>query len=66
MVCKVGVIQRAERLLLLGFAAILDPAVSVWAGRVAPGALLVPALGVIAAGTLGTAIYRTVWIARRL
>lgn len=65
VVCKLGVMQRAERLLLLGFGAILDPAVSSAAGR-GPGALLVPALGLMAIGTVGTAIFRTVWIARRI
>ena len=65
VVCKVGVMQRAERLLLLGFGAILDPAVSAWTGR-AQGALLTVVLGVVAAGTLGTAVYRTWWIAVRL
>jgi len=65
VVCKLGVMQRAERLLLLGFGAILDPAVSEWTGR-ATGALLVPVLALVAAGTVGTAIFRTVWIARRL
>ncbi len=63
--CKLGVMQRAERLLLLGFGAILDPSVSAWAGR-APGALLVPVLALVAVGTVGTAVFRTVWIARRL
>jgi phosphatidylinositol phosphate synthase len=63
--CKHGVMQRAERLLALGFGAILDPAVASWTGRPS-GALLVVALGLIALGTVGTAVYRTVWIARRL
>jgi phosphatidylglycerophosphate synthase len=66
VLCKLGVMQRAERLLLLGFAAIFDPAVSAALGRAAPGAVLVPALAIIAVGTVGTAIFRTVWIARRL
>lgn len=65
VVCKLGVMQRAERLLLLGFGGILDPAVSAWAGR-ETGALLVPVLAVVAVGTLATAVFRTVWIARRL
>jgi len=65
VVCKVGVMQRAERLLLLGFGAILDPAVSSWAGR-GEGALLTVVLAVVALGTLGTAVYRTWWIAVRL
>ena len=66
VVCKVGVMQRAERLLLLGFGGLLDPTVSgLWgAGRV--GTLLVPILGLVAVGTVGTAIFRTVWIARTL
>jgi CDP-diacylglycerol--glycerol-3-phosphate 3-phosphatidyltransferase len=71
VVCKLGVMQRAERLILLGFAGILDPSASdLW--PTAPwadpggGTLLVPALTVIAFGTLGTAVFRTVWIARRL
>jgi len=66
IVCKVGILQRAERLLLLGFGGILDPVVSAWLGRPEPGALLVPVLGVVAVGTVGTAVFRTVWIARRL
>lgn len=65
VVCKLGVMQRAERLLLLGFGAILDPAVSAAVGR-GPGALLVPVLVLMALATIGTAIFRTVWIARRL
>ena len=65
VVCKLGVMQRAERLLLLGFGAILDPAVSAWTGR-GEGALLTVVLGVVAVGTLGTAIFRTWWIAVRL
>lgn len=66
VVCKVGVLQRAERLLLLGFGGLLDPAVSAWLGRPGPGALLGPVLALIAVGTLGTSLYRVAWIARRL
>ena len=65
VVAKVGVMQRAERLLLVGFGGILDPAVTEWAS-LAPGALLLTLLGLVALGTVATAIYRTVWIARRL
>lgn len=70
IVCKLGVMQRAERLIVLGFAGILDPSASdLWPDTPwgAPaGALLVPAITIIALGTLGTAVFRTVWIAQRL
>jgi CDP-diacylglycerol--glycerol-3-phosphate 3-phosphatidyltransferase len=65
VVCKVGIMQRAERLLLVGFGGILDPAVSAargWEG----GTLLLWLIGLMAVGTIGTAAYRTVWIANRL
>lgn len=65
VVCKKGVMQRAERLLAVGFGGIFDPAVSAALGR-PEGSLLLPILAVVAAGTVGTAVYRTVWIARRL
>jgi hypothetical protein len=39
--------------------------VAAWSGR-AQGALLIVAVGLVAAGTVGTAVYRTVWIAQRL
>ena len=66
VVCKLGVMQRAERLLLLGFGALLDPTVSAVWGSGGVGTLMVPVLGIIAVGTVGTAIFRTVWIAREL
>ncbi len=65
VVCKVGVMQRAERLLLLGFAGLLDPSFSGWFDK-EPGTLLAWVITLIALGTLATAIYRTVWIANRL
>lgn len=65
VVCKVGVMQRAERLLAIGLGAILDPAVSAALGR-PEGTLLLWLLVLVAVGTVGTAAYRTVWIARRL
>jgi CDP-diacylglycerol--glycerol-3-phosphate 3-phosphatidyltransferase len=65
VVAKVGIMQRAERLLLVGFGGIFDPAVTAWQGW-RPGTLLLWLLGLVAIGTVGTAIYRTVWIARRL
>ena len=63
--CTVGVMQRAERLLLLGFAGLLDLSVSEWLGQ-PPGSLLALIVTIIAIGTIATAIYRTVWIAARL
>jgi len=63
--CKVGVMQRAERLLLLGFAGLLDPSVGEWLGQ-PPGSLLALVVVLIAVGTMATAIYRTVWITKRL
>jgi len=65
VVCKVGVMQRAERLLSIGLGGILDPAVSAAAGW-EEGTLLIALLALVAVGTVGTAVYRTMWIARRL
>jgi CDP-diacylglycerol--glycerol-3-phosphate 3-phosphatidyltransferase len=65
VVCKVGVLQRAERLLLVGFGGILDPMVAAAAGW-SEGTLLLALLTLVAVGTIGTAVYRTVWIAARL
>jgi CDP-diacylglycerol--glycerol-3-phosphate 3-phosphatidyltransferase len=63
--CKVGIMQRAERLLLLGFAGLLDPSFAQWFDQ-RPGTLLAWVITFIAAGTVATAVYRTVWIASRL
>jgi CDP-diacylglycerol--glycerol-3-phosphate 3-phosphatidyltransferase len=63
--CKVGVMQRAERLLLIGFAGLLDSSVAEWIGQ-SPGTLLALVVTVIAIGTIATAVYRTVWISTRL
>ena len=65
VVCKVGVMQRAERLLLVGFGGILDPALTAWLGW-PPGLVLLAAVTLVAVGTVATAVYRTVWIASRL
>lgn len=65
VVCKLGIMQRAERLLAVGLGGIFDPAVSSALGR-PEGSLLLPVLAIVAAGTVGTAVFRTVWIARRL
>src|SRR5690606_22694611 len=65
VVCKVGVMQRAERLLLVGFGGIVDPMVA-GAASWSEGTLLLALLTLVAVGTIGTAVYRTVWIAARL
>ena len=62
---KGGVMQRAERLVLLAVASLVDNRVAGWAGW-PPGTLLAIAIGVMGVGSLGTAIYRTWWIAGEL
>lgn len=63
--CRGGVMQRAERLVLLALASIFDRPVTSLAGWV-PGTLIVYAAWIIGVGALGTAVYRTVVIARTL
>ncbi len=65
VVCKLGIMQRAERLLLIGFAGLLDPTATLLMGWDS-GTLLIGVIGLVAIGTLGTAIFRTVWIAQKL
>jgi CDP-diacylglycerol---glycerol-3-phosphate 3-phosphatidyltransferase len=65
VLCKEGLMQRAERLVLSCLACLLDAPISAWLGR-PRGALVLGVLAVIAAGTLFTAVHRTVWISRRL
>ena len=57
--------QRAERLLLVGLGGILDPIIG-QQGSLDPGMPLAAALILVAGGAMGTAAYRTAWIARRL
>ena len=66
VLCTAGIMQRAERLLLLGMGALLDPSLAPRIGGGAPGSFLAIVLGLVAVGTVGTAVYRTVWITRRL
>jgi phosphatidylglycerophosphate synthase len=63
--CRGGVMQRAERLVLLALAALLDSAIT---ARLAwrPGTLLAWTVALIGLGSLGTAMYRTATIARAL
>jgi len=60
-----GVMARAERLVLLALASLLDGWASPALGA-APGTLVLWAVAAIAAGSLGTALHRTVAIARAL
>ena len=63
--CKSGIMQRAERLVLLALAALLDGTVcarAYWR----PGTLLALAVAAIGVGSLGTGVYRTWYIAARL
>ena len=65
VLCKAGLMQRAERMLLLGIGSILDPSISAAFGRPQGFVLLILVI-VIAVGTVGTAIFRTAWISRKL
>jgi len=60
-----GLMQRAERLVLLCLVCLCDPLVAAWRGW-APGTTVLWALALMALGTFATAIHRTLWIARRL
>jgi CDP-diacylglycerol--glycerol-3-phosphate 3-phosphatidyltransferase len=63
--CRGGVMQRAERLVLLALASIFDRSIASAAGW-AYGTLLFATVWIIGLGALGTALYRTVAIARAL
>jgi CDP-diacylglycerol--glycerol-3-phosphate 3-phosphatidyltransferase len=65
VLCREGLMQRGERLVLLCFACFFDRPLSARLGR-PEGFLSLWVLGIIAAASLGTAAYRTAWIARRL
>jgi len=60
-----GLMQRAERLVLQVLGCLLDPPLCRWLG-LPEGSVLFWVLVVMAAGALGTAVHRTLWIARRL
>jgi phosphatidylglycerophosphate synthase len=65
VLCKEGLMQRAERVVLVFFACLFDrPLAAVLGWR--PGTLVLWTLAVIAVGTFATAAHRTVWIAARL
>ncbi|HEU4584666.1 MAG TPA: CDP-alcohol phosphatidyltransferase family protein [Gemmatimonadaceae bacterium] len=63
--CRGGVMARAERLVLLALAALLDGALTTAFGWRA-GTVLLAAVCIIGVGALGTAAYRTWYIAREL
>jgi CDP-diacylglycerol---glycerol-3-phosphate 3-phosphatidyltransferase len=65
VVCKEGLMQRAERLVLMCLAGLLDGIFSRRSGR-PPGTLLLWSVELIAAATFATAVYRTWWISVRL
>jgi CDP-diacylglycerol--glycerol-3-phosphate 3-phosphatidyltransferase len=65
VLCKEGLMQRGERLVLICLACFLDRAISARLGRPL-GFVSMWVMGLIAAGSLATAAYRTAWIARRL
>ncbi len=60
-----GLMQRAERLVLQVLGCLLDPLLCRSLG-LPEGSVLFWVLVVLAAGAFGTAVHRTVWIARRL
>jgi CDP-diacylglycerol--glycerol-3-phosphate 3-phosphatidyltransferase len=65
VLCKEGLMQRAERLVLIFAACMLDRPLATALGWT-PGTLALWTLGIIAAGTFTTAAHRTLWIASRL
>jgi CDP-diacylglycerol--glycerol-3-phosphate 3-phosphatidyltransferase len=65
VVCTVGLMPRAVRLVLTLVACLFDRWISMLCGAPA-GSLLILVLIMIALGTFSTAVYRTYWIARRL
>jgi len=65
VLCNRGIMQRAERLLLLGFGGLFVPAPALMRSPGA-GSLLLVVVGIIAMGTVVTAVYRTFWIAGKL
>lgn len=65
VLCKEGLMQRAERLVLTCLVCLTDGFLARRAGW-APGTAVLWVVTLIAAGTFVTAAHRTLWIARRL
>ncbi|HXY30568.1 MAG TPA: CDP-alcohol phosphatidyltransferase family protein [Gemmatimonadaceae bacterium] len=63
--CRGGIMQRAERLVLLALASLLDDPLTHTFGW-SPGSVLLVAIFAIGVGSVGTAVYRTFYIAREL
>jgi len=63
--CSGGLMQRGERLVLLCLLCLTDRVISARLQR-PTGTALMAGAGLIAAASFYTAVYRTVWIARRL
>lgn len=65
VLCKVGMMQRAERMIILGLGSILDPTLCAALDR-NEGTVVAAAVALIAVGTVFTSVHRTIWIARAL
>jgi CDP-diacylglycerol--glycerol-3-phosphate 3-phosphatidyltransferase len=65
VLCKEGLMQRAERLVLTCLACLSDAPLAAALG-VPRGSVVLWAVGLIGVGTFVTAAQRTVWIAKRL
>lgn len=65
VLCKEGLMQRAERIAMLVFAAFFDGPISLSAGW-KQGTVVIAVLVVISLGTFATAFHRTLWIGTRL
>jgi len=65
VLCKEGLMQRAERLVLTLLVCLLDAPITAATGRPS-GTAVLWVLAVIAVGTFATAVQRTLWISARL
>jgi len=65
VLCKEGLMQRAERIALLVFAVFFDGPITLTFGFES-GSVVLVVLAVISVGTFATAFHRTLWIGTRL
>lgn len=65
VLCKEGLMQRAERIALLVFAVFFDGPITLSYGF-RQGSVVMAVTALIAAGTFVTAFHRTLWIGTRL